>query len=575
MKKLLASLAVLLTINLYAQEIKVLTGATLINSNGSKPIEGAVIVIEGNIITEVGKDNKTKIPAGAEVIDLKGKYVIPGLIDAHVHFFQSGGLYTRPDALDLRSHTSYEEELRQIKERLPRTFARYLRAGVTGVADVGGPMLNFDIRKQANSTELAPRVVVAGPLISTVANPKLDIGDPPIVKVSSLNEVDQLVQRLADQKADLIKIWFIVSPQLNFEENLKLIQRTIDQAHEKGIRAAVHATQLETAKAAVRAGADVLVHSVDDVEVDKEFIKLLKKNNTIYTSSLSVLDGYQRAFAQQFDFTKVDFDIADPFFMGSLFDLKKIPTEDIPERAKLAMANPTKVITSANEEIELAMVNLKTLQDAGVTIATGTDAGNIGTLHASSMHQELNIMEDAGLSPEQILVNSTLNGAKLMGMVDKIGSIEVGKWADMVILNANPLLNTENYSSIYRVVKDGKVYSPGEILASTPEELVQRQVVAYNARDLEGFLSVYSKDVKLYSFPDKLILEGMEQMRERYAERFGSSPNLYVEIANRDIMGEYIVDYEKVQGITDGIVEAMAIYHVKDGLIDEVRFISK
>jgi len=574
MKKI-TLLSVILLIGLVAQaQYKAFVGGTLINSNGDKPIENATILINNNTIEKVGKAGKVKLPDGTHVIDVNGKYLIPGLIDSHVHFFQSGGLYTRPDAIDLRNVFGYEQELALIQERLPYTFASYLSAGVTAVADVGGPMLNFDIRSQANSTKKAPRVIVAGPLISTVANPKLDIGDPPIVKVSSNEEVDKLVQKLSDQKADLIKIWFIVSPQLNFEDNLKLIQRTIDQSHAKGIRVAVHATQLATAKEAVKAGADILVHSVDDKEVDDEFIKLLKQKGTIYTSSISVLDGYNRTFAQQFDFNQADFEIADPYFMGSLFDLRKISKDEIPERVQNIMANPGAAIESASERVDIAKKNLKKLQDAGVTIATGTDAGNIGTLHASSMYQELVIMKDAGLSANEILTNSTLNGAKLMGKEKELGSIAAGKLADIVVLNKNPLEDITNYRSISMVMKDGETYDPKELLSSKPEEIAQRQLVAYNAHDLEGFLAVYSKDVKLYNFPNELILEGIDQMRDRYATRFESA-NLYAEIVNRSVMGDYIIDQERVTGIGSSEVDATVIFHVSEGLIDKVWFIIK
>lgn len=555
-------------------QYKAIVGATLINSNGDKPLNDAVILIKDNRIEKTGKAGKIKIPEGAIIIDAKGKYVIPGLIDSHVHFFQSGGLYTRPDAIDLREMMPYQEELSQIKARLPRTFASYLRAGVTAVADVGGPMLNFEIRSQANETKMAPRVVVAGPLISTVANPKLDVGDPPIVKVASNEEVDHLVQELVKKKADLIKIWFIVSPQLNFEENLKLIQRTIDQSHANGIRVAVHATQLATAKEAVKAGADILVHSVDDQEVDEAFIKLLKQHGTIYTSSISVLDGYNRTFTQQFDFLPVDFEIADPYFMGSLFDLRKYEADKLPERNRAMMAAPDGPMQQANQRVTTAKKNLKILQDAGVTIATGTDAGNIGTLHASSMHKELILMQEAGLSPTEILINSTLHGAKLMGKEKELGSITAGKLADMVILNNNPLESANNYGSIFAVMKDGQLFKPEELLSPTAEELVQRQLVAYNAHDLDGFLDVYSKDVKLYNFPNELIAEGLESLRKRYSTRF-ESPNLYAEIVNRSIRGEYVIDHERVTGINESKVDATVIFHIEDGLIDKVWFIIK
>jgi len=218
--------------------------------------------------------------------------------------------------------------------------------------------------------------------------------------------------------------------------------------------------------------------------------------------------------------------------------------------------------------------NLKKLQEAGVTIATGTDAGNIGTLHASSMHQELSIMQTAGLSPNEILINSTLNGAKLIGRQKELGSIASGKLADMVILDKNPLEDATNYSSVALVIKDGEVFNPKELLSPTPEDLAQRQLVAYNAHDLEGFLSVYSKEVKLYNFPNELILEGIDQMRERYATRFESA-NLYAEVVNRNVMGDYIIDQERVIGSGSEEVKATVIYHVSEGLIDKVWFIIK
>src|SRR4030095_11453019 len=118
-------------------------------------------------------DTKAISPAtagkDARVIDCKGKFILPGYIDTHVHFFQSGDLFTRPDGADLNSVRPYKDEVAWIKKNLPDTFERYLRSGITSVVDVGGPMWNFEVRKIANATPKAPRVAVAGPLISSVS----------------------------------------------------------------------------------------------------------------------------------------------------------------------------------------------------------------------------------------------------------------------------------------------------------------------------------------------------------------------------------------------------------------------
>src|ERR1051326_4415861 len=108
-------------------------GATVITATGSPVIRNAAIVIEGGRIREIGPRNEVKVPGNAQVVDARGKWVIPGLIDAHVHFSQSGGLYTRPDVIDLRKWRPYDKEMEWIKQRLPYTFERYIASGITGV----------------------------------------------------------------------------------------------------------------------------------------------------------------------------------------------------------------------------------------------------------------------------------------------------------------------------------------------------------------------------------------------------------------------------------------------------------
>jgi imidazolonepropionase-like amidohydrolase len=120
------------------------------------------IVVRGTRIAAVGPAASTPVPAGAEVIDARGKWVIPGLVDSHVHFFQSGNLYTRPDAADFNAVVPYKQEVARNAARLPETFKVWLRSGVTSVADVGGPFWNFDVRDAAAKSPAAPRVAVAG-----------------------------------------------------------------------------------------------------------------------------------------------------------------------------------------------------------------------------------------------------------------------------------------------------------------------------------------------------------------------------------------------------------------------------
>src|SRR5216110_2754606 len=178
----------------------IIINGTAIDPGTGKIMPNAAITIEGDHISAI-KENSTDIPKkGDTVIDTKGKFILPGYIDTHVHFFQSGDIYTRPDGLDLNSIRPYKQEAEWIRSHLDDTFARYLRSGITSVLDIGGPLWNFEMRKRANTTAKAPRVAAAGPLISSISRPQLDLGDPPIVKIDTPEQATQMVQRLAAEK---------------------------------------------------------------------------------------------------------------------------------------------------------------------------------------------------------------------------------------------------------------------------------------------------------------------------------------------------------------------------------------
>lgn len=574
MKKALNIFTVLLLFifpSLFAQSnIKAIKGGTLVNPNGAKSVKNAIILIEDSRIIRVGTSKDLKIPADAKVINTKGKWIIPGLIDTHIHFFQSAGLYTRPDIIDLRKYVPYEEkELAQIRERLPDTFARYLRCGITSVVDVGGPFWNFEVRELAEKAKLAPRVAVAGPLISTYQPEALKTKDPPIIRVNSGEEAVALVRRQVEKKPDLIKIWYIVRRDQKPEDHLPLVKTTIQESHKHGIRVAVHATQLETARTAVKAGADILVHNIFDKEVDEEFIQLLRDNNIILTPTLIVNEGYDEVLSQQVKLTAPEHEIGNPFIISTFFDLRELPTEDIPKRVLDRIENHEPVTPNP-----IWLKNLKRLQDAGVTIAAGTDAGNIGTLHGPSLFREFELMAEAGLSPMQILTTATINGAKFMARQEELGTIEAGKLADIVVLNSDPLLDIRNTSDIHLVLKDGNAYEPNQIIRKTPEDLVQQQVNAYNARDIKAFLATYSADIKIYNHPDLLLWSGLEETRKVYESLFKNTPHLHCEIVNRIVLGNFVIDRERVTGFPNGqVMHVVVTYEVQEGLIQRVWLI--
>lgn len=439
-----------------------IVGVTVVHPEreGAAAVErDATVIVEGERIRAVGPADATPLPPGARRIDGRGKWLIPGLVDAHVHFFQSGNLYTRPDAADFNAWMPYAKEVARNQARLPMTFRTWLASGVTSVVDVGGPFWNFEVREAAAKADAAPRVHVAGPLISMVADPPLDLGDPPIIKISSPEEARALVRRELAKKPDYIKVWYIHRPADDLAAQEAIVRATAEEAHAGGVRLAVHATELVVAKSALRVGADFLVHSVEDAPVDDEFIALARRNHALYCPTLFVTMGYRYALSNTWRPTQAESRLADPVILEALRDLDRIPRDKIPERVAKLMAAPPDVKPS-----KVALENLRKVSDAGIPVAMGTDAGNIGTVHGPSVFREMALMVQAGLTPLQVLRAATVGGAKAMGMERDLGTIEPGKLADLVLLDADPLADIPNASRIERVMKGGRLYDAATLV---------------------------------------------------------------------------------------------------------------
>src|SRR5256886_6076025 len=465
MKRIAGFLLLLIAAAMTARAEKFsLVGATVINPADGKVMSNATVVINGDKIERVSMGKQDAASLGKQ-IDCVGKFILPGYIDTHVHFFQSADLFTRPDGADFNSVRPYKDEVAWIKSHLNDVFARYIRCGITSVVDVGGPFWNFQVRETAKATAKAPRVAVAGPLISSVSREKLDLGDPPIVKIDTPEQAREFVRKLTDQKADLVKIWYIVDKGHPVDAFRPIVRATVEESQAHHTRVAVHATELETARAAVEEGADVLVHSVVDKPVDDAFVKLLQDRHTILCPTLVVFERYGRVFSHQLNLTKEEQAWGNPEVIASL-DMTKIPQDKLPDRIKQALADPKAAMDRINKTYEVALPNLKKLEDAGVTIAAGTDAGNIGTVHGPSLFREFQLMKEAGLTPMQILQCATSNAAQLFGGETgaHIGRMEKGFFADLVVLNSNPTDDIAHASDIDSVMTNGVAYPVDSIL---------------------------------------------------------------------------------------------------------------
>ncbi len=575
-KHLLLITFLLASVSLIAQTY--VTNVTVVDVEKQQMIPNQTVVINDDLITDIQESNKIKVPKEATVIDGTGKYLLPGMTDAHIHFFQNGGLYTRPDAIDLRKLRPYDQEINYSLENMEKVLLRYLQNGITNVIDVGSTVHFLNQRKRFAERAEVPSINMTGPLLTTY-EPAVYQGlgeDEPFSLVKTVEEGIKMVQEQLPFQPDFIKIWYIVgadglSVEASARKNLPIVKAVIEEAHKNGLKVAVHATQRITAQLAVESGCDLLVHSVEDEILQDDFVQLMKKNKTILCPTMIVHSGYINTFGQKLAFSNHELRTADAFQLGTLLDLKHLPDTSLIDLYK-TQANSTASVQRLQKADSIRIANLKILADAGVLIATGTDAGNIGTLHASSYLAELQAMRESGMSNWQIIEASTINGAKVLDKENEFGSVAVGKKANLVLLNANPVEDIEHVTDINTVVNNGITFQPDEILKDTPTDLAQRQLNAYNLRNIEAFLEPYHEDVEIYLYPDKFQYKGKETMRTNYAQMFENTPNLHCELKGRIAQGNIVIDQERVQ-FGNRILEAVAIYHMEDGKIKRVYFI--
>lgn len=559
------------SISLHAQDYA-LVNATVIDVATGELQSGTTVFVQDGKIMRVGPDEKMKMAVRIKEIDLEGRFLIPGFTDAHIHIFQSGGLYARPDAISLESSRPYAEEREWVKSQAGDFLRRYLKCGITSVMDVGGPLYQLPLRDSLNKSKNHASLYITGPLISTYQPKAFEIEDAPIRKIKTPEEARALVQQELPYKPDFIKIWYIVLPGQDPKDNLPIVEATIAESHKNGLKVAVHATQLKTASLAVEAGCDILVHSIDDTELPDRFVEQLVEKQVLYIPTVIVGGKYGEVFGQRNQLTYEDFTLANPFVIGSLFDLKHLPQQEMISRYKNAYSQvPERTL----KRDEISKTNLKKLSDAGARIATGTDAGNIGTQHASSFYRELELMQEAGLSLKEILRYSTQT-ACMFGASPAWGEIRANYRADMVVLDENPLESLENWKNPHLVIHQGLIIDPDTLLQDSPEVLAQRQLNAYNARDIEAFVEPYSDSVEIYNFPNEFRYKGKDRMREGYGSMFERTPELHCELKNRIVMGNTVIDQERVTGFADGaVIEAIAIYKIENGKIARVYFVRK
>jgi imidazolonepropionase-like amidohydrolase len=440
---------------------RALVGATLLDGTGAAPVRNAVVVIRDGKIECAGPASRCRAPEGVDTLDVRGHWITPGLVDAHVHYSQTGWADGRPDALDLRDRFPYEETQERLRST-PGAFHRaYLCSGVTSVFDVGGYPWTVAMQRVAENDPFAPRVAAAGPLLSTYDFWLNLPAERQFMYLAGDSAARAGVRYLKSLGAAAVKVWFIMTPGRDFETMERAVAAAGDEARKVALPLIVHATGLREAKAALRAGARLLVHSVWDRRVDQEFLRLAKRAGTIYCPTLTVLEGYQRLFDSVRNGQPPAVD--DPNgCVDSLTRARVAGTGEV-GISRLGSRRPTDP-AMLEERRRVMAANLLAVHRAGIPIAMGTDAGNPLTLHGPADYAEMDAMRAAGMPAMAVLVAATRGGARAMGRSD-IGTIAPGQAADLLVLAADPLRDVRHFRRLRYVVKGGVVRGIEELAA--------------------------------------------------------------------------------------------------------------
>ena len=413
-------------------ETLVLRNFTLIDGTGKAALPNAALVITDGRITYAGPASVAKAPAGATTTDLKGKYIMPGIINLHGHVGNVIGLVQDP-----KNYT------RANTEQNLKTYASY---GVTTVMSMGSDQdMAFQVRtEQRAGRPTYTRIYTAGRGFTGKAGyPTAAPGMKGVpFEVENVADVRRGVAWLKDKRVDLVKIWVDDHFGKDRKIPMDLSKAIIEEAHKNGMKVAAHIFYLDDAKGLMEGGLDALAHSIRDKPIDDATLALMKKKGAWQMATTFTREMSAYAFATPPAW------LDDPFFKRSV-------TPDVIKTLKTPGQKAVPSDPRFQTALDIAKKNLKRIVDAGVKYGFGTDTGPPGRFPGYFEHLEMQYMAEAGLTPAQIIQAATKNSAEFLGAKD-LGTLENGKWADLIVLSKNPLEDIRNTRSIESVMIAGR-----------------------------------------------------------------------------------------------------------------------
>ncbi len=434
MIKILTTIGLVITLSssVVAQQVLAIKNVNLVDGRAGTTKQNMTILLENNRIVSVGKSNVIQIPRNAKIVDGTGQWAIPGLIDVHSH-----------------------SKSRQVLQRA-------LALGVTTIHCMPSlPDTTLDLELwSSTASSPSPRVLLTQWLFTGEFPGNISPNTWAIVKPATPDEARQNVDRVRRDGFKHIKVFFDTG-KLWFHDrpatptlSPEVVRAVIDRAHELRLRVYAHALEAALAPQAVEAGVDALIHPVADSIMPESFWNEMRKRGTIWTTTLAVFEGLGNpaGFARR---VLADSRLRQLLSATGLQNFARDTGATAFTVDTLFPAVRSRRIAYSRNIVE----NTKKALSNGITVAIGSDqSAGIGT------HIELELWQEAGLTPAQIIVAATYGSSKALGLDRDIGTIEANKRADIVLLSANPLTDIRNTRAVEMTIKGGQLYIQRELM---------------------------------------------------------------------------------------------------------------
>lgn len=413
----------------------VLRGGMLLDGYESRPLHDAAVVVRGGRITWVGPARDVEIPDGARVLDVRGKTILPGLIDLHVH-------------VDLIGHGDYDEwydfigGTARLEEMAAISSGQMVRAGVTTAVDLGAPLDVIRVRDQIESGLMpGPRLLLSGPWITQVTLDGVPMAYQNVV--ATPEAAARAAEALIAAGSDVIKTWILPEPEL---------RAVVEVAHARGVDVHTHLYRPENIRAAIRAGVDVFQH-------------VGSAGNPPYDEALVLEIAHRGIPVVQTMAHRIWVYPATVAFPERLQDerLRRHLPDDVYTELQRSFVNFERLdyFRTTGRQIRNSRVAARQFIEAGAVMGVGTDAASPLNFHTEAMWRELEALVESGMTPSQALSAATRVNAEILGLGDEIGTLEPGKAADILVVSGDPLASIRTLDRVHLVIADGRLIEVG------------------------------------------------------------------------------------------------------------------